>query len=207
VIEMDTTNTADAVDTADVANTIDMLFGKWDVSTVNVNDVGVRRYLNVSPKIVVHTGGKHNGKQFNKSDISIVERLINTIMRKEANTGKKQLCYRIVQSAFDIINEKTGKNPVQVLVDAVANAGPREEVVRLKYGGIAVPKAVDTSSQRRVDIALRFLAEGARRSAFKSKRSMARCLADELASAASYDVRCYSVNQKQSAERVARSAR
>ena len=204
MIEMDTTNTADAVD---AVNTIDLLFGKWDISLVNVNDMGIRRYLNISPKIVLHTGGKHSGKQFNKSDISIVERLINTIMRKEANTGKKQLCYRIVQSAFDIINEKTGKNPVQVLVDAVANAGPREEVVRLKYGGIAVPKAVDTSSQRRVDIALRFLAEGARRSAFKSKRSMARCLADELSAAASYDVRCYSVNQKQSAERVARSAR
>lgn len=186
---------------------MDKLFDKWDLSEVETKDMGVRRYVDLSPRIVLHTGGKHSSRQFNKSSVSIVERLINKIMQKKANTGKKQRAYSIVVSAFDIIHEKTGKNPVQALVDAVANAGPREEVVRLKYGGIAVPKAVDTSPQRRVDIALRFIAEGARRSAFKSKRSMITSLADEIMAAASYDVRSYSINQKQSLERVAKSAR
>lgn len=186
---------------------MDKLFGKWDLAEVEIRDMGIRRYVNLSPRIVLHTGGKHSSKQFNKSDVPIVERLINKIMRKEANTGKKQRAYSIVGSAFDAIHEKTGQNPAQALVDAIANAGPREEVVRLKYGGIAVPKAVDTSPQRRVDIALRFIAEGARRSAFKSKRSMVTSLADEIMAAASYDVRSYSINQKQSLERVAKSAR
>ena len=186
---------------------MDKLFDKWDLSEVEVTDMGTRRYVDLSPRIVLHTGGKHSSKQFNKSSVPIVERLINRIMQKAANTGKKQRAYSIVVSAFDIIHDKTGKNPVQALVDAIANAGPREEVVRLKYGGIAVPKAVDTSPQRRVDIALRFIAEGARRSAFKSKRSIITSLADEIMAASSYDVRSYSINQKQSLERVAKSAR
>ena len=186
---------------------MDKLFGKWDLSEVETKDMGTRRYVDLSPRIVLHTGGKHSSRQFNKSSVSIVERLINKIMQKAANTGKKQRAYSTVVSAFDIIHEKTGQNPVQALVDAVANAGPREEVVRLKYGGIAVPKAVDTSPQRRVDIALRFIAEGARRSAFKSKRSIITSLADEIMAASSYDVRSYSINQKQSLERVAKSAR
>jgi len=186
---------------------MDKLFDKWDLSEVEVTDMGTRRYVDLSPRIVLHTGGKHSSQQFNKSSIPIVERLINKIMQKSANTGKKQRAYSIVVSAFDVIHEKTGQNPVQSLVDSIANAGPREEVVRLKYGGIAVPKAVDTSPQRRVDIALRFIAEGARRSAFKSKRSMITSLAEEIMAAVSYDVRSYSINQKQSLERVAKSAR
>lgn len=186
---------------------MDMVFDKWDLSEVEVSDMGIRKYVDLSPRIVLHTGGKHTSQQFNKSGVPIVERLINKIMRKEANTGKKQRAYRTVRSALEIIHEKTNKNPVQVLVDGIANAGPREEIVRLKYGGIAVPKAVDTSSQRRVDIALRLIAEGARRAAFKSKRPIERCLADEIMAAAAYDVRCHSINQKQSKERVAKSAR
>ena len=184
-----------------------LLFDKWDLSEVESRDMGIRRYINLSPRIVLHTGGKHANQQFNKSDIPIVERLINRIMREEANNGKKQMAYGIVRSAFEIVHDKTKKNPVQVLVDAIGNAGPREEVVRLKYGGIAVPKAVDTASQRRVDIALRLITNGAHRAAFKSRRSMENCLADEILAAASYDVRCHSINQKQSIERVAKSAR
>ncbi|HIE31192.1 MAG TPA: 30S ribosomal protein S7 [Methanosarcinales archaeon] len=185
----------------------ELLFDKWDLSEVESRDMGIRRYVNLSPRIVMHTGGKHASQQFNKSDLPIVERLINRVMREEANNGKKQRAYKIVRSAFEIIHNKTKKNPVQVLVDAIGNAGPREEVVRLKYGGIAVPKAVDTASQRRVDIALRLITKGAKRAAFKSKRSIENCLADEIMAAASYDVRCHSINQKQSIERVAKSAR
>ncbi|MCK5108071.1 MAG: 30S ribosomal protein S7 [Methanosarcinales archaeon] len=184
-----------------------LLFDKWDLSEVESADLGTRRYINLSPRIVLHTGGKHANQQFNKSDIPIVERLINRVMREAANNGKKQLAYRAVRSAFEIIHDKTKKNPVQLLVDAIGNAGPREEVVRLKYGGIAVPKAVDTASQRRVDIALKLITIGAQRAALKSRRSLEKCLADEIMAAASYDVRCHSINQKQSIERVAKSAR
>ncbi|HDN73896.1 MAG TPA: 30S ribosomal protein S7, partial [Archaeoglobus sp.] len=117
------------------------------------------------------------------------------------------LAYSIVKEAFEIIEERTKKNPIQVLVDALVNAGPREEVVRLKYGGIAVPRAVDTSSLRRLDIALRNIAEGARIASFKSKKTIAECLAEEIISAANNDNRSYAISKKEEVERVAKSAR
>jgi small subunit ribosomal protein S7 len=183
------------------------LFGKWDISEVEITDPGIKRYVSLEPIIIPHTNGKHARQQFNKSDISIVERLVNNMMRMENNTGKKQLAMRIVDDAFDIIKSRTKKNPVQVLVEAIANAGPREEVVRLKYGGISVPKAVDTAPQRRVDAALRFISMGAQQAAFKSKRPIADCLAAEIIAASNHDAKCFSINRKDSKERVAKAAR
>ncbi len=184
-----------------------LLFGKWDMSEVEVNDISIKKYINIEPVLIPHTSGRHNKKMFGKSDISIVERLINRMMRSEDNTGKKQLAYRIVDDTLEIINTRAKKNPVQVLVDAIKYAGPREEVVRLKYGGIAVPKSVDTAPQRRVDSALRLICEGAEKSAFKSRRPIADCLAAEILAASNVDVKCYSINRKQGLERVARAAR
>ena len=183
------------------------LFGKWDLTEVEVADQGIRRYVNLDPVIIPHTNGKHARQQFNKSDICIVERLVNNLMRNEQNTGKKQRAMAIVSEAFDIINKRTQKNPAQVLVEAISNAGPREEVVRLKYGGISVPKAVDTAPQRRVDSALRYITMGANKSAFKSKRSAADCLAAELIAASNRDAKCFSINRKDAKERVAKAAR
>jgi small subunit ribosomal protein S7 len=129
------------------------------------------------------------------------------MMQKEVNTGKKMKTYKIVEEAFDIINQRTKENPLTVLAKAISNAGPREEVVRLKYGGITVPKAVDTAPQRRVDMALMFITTGAQRSAFKSKRTAASCLADEIIAASKGDVRSFAMNRKDSVERVAKAAR
>lgn len=183
------------------------IFSKWDISEVEVTDQGIRRYVNLDPVVLPHTSGKHAKQQFNKSNLSIVERLVNNVMRDGRNTGKKQLAMRVVDDAFDIIDNKTKKNPVQVLVDAISHAGPREEVVRLKYGGISVPKAVDTAPQRRVDTALRYISMGAKQSAFKSKRSIAECLASELIAASKRDAKCFSINRKDGKERVAKAAR
>jgi small subunit ribosomal protein S7 len=96
---------------------------------------------------------------------------------------------------------------VQVLVRAVENSAPREETVRLKYGGISVPKAVDISPQRRVDQALKFLAEGVYSGSFKTDTDVASALAQQLTGAANNDVGTYAVNQKEEKERVAAAAR
>jgi small subunit ribosomal protein S7 len=184
-----------------------LVFGKYDVEGVEVKDEALKNYICLKPKYVPHTHGRHANVPFAKKNVFIVERLINKVMRKGHNTGKKILAYNIVREAFEIIEKKTKKNPIQVLVDALANAGPREEIVRLKYGGIAVPKAVDTSSLRRLDVALRNIAEGARRAAFKSKRSIAQCLADEIIAAANNDSKSYAISKKEEVERVAKSAR
>jgi small subunit ribosomal protein S7 len=181
------------------------LFGVWDVDEIEYADPSTRRYITVTP--IAHTMGRHASKQFQKSEISIVERLINRLMQTEENTGHKQKAMRIVRDAFEIVHERTEENPVQVLVTAVENAAPREETVRLKYGGISVPQAVDVAPQRRVDQALMFIAQGAYRGSYKSKTSAAEALARQLVGAADYDVQTYAISQKEESERVAAAAR
>ncbi|MFA7154025.1 MAG: 30S ribosomal protein S7, partial [Methanoregulaceae archaeon] len=131
----------------------------------------------------------------------------NRLMQTEVNTGNKQLATRIVRDSFEIIHKKTKKNPVQVLVEALANTGPREETVRLKYGGINVPKSVDTAPLRRVNSSLVFISDAVKKAAHKSKKPVAVCLADELIAASKGDVKTYSVNKKEERERIAKSAR
>lgn len=186
--------------------TTKLLFNLYDVGEVKINDPALERYVNLHSMIVPHSCGKLNGADFTKSQMLIVERLINRLMQSEQNTGKKQLAIRIVKDAFEIVARKTKENPVQILVQAVANAGPREETVRLKYGGINVPKSVDTAPQRRVDSALKFITEGVQK-ASRGKKSVAAALADELIAASKGDVKAYSVGKKEERERIAKSAR
>lgn len=181
------------------------LFGEWSVTDIEYSDPSTERYIVVTP--IAHTMGRHSNKQFQKSEISVVERLINRLMQTDENTGKKQLATSIVSDAFDIVHERTDENPVQVLVEAVENSAPREETVRLKYGGISVPKAVDVAPQRRVDQALKFIAEGVYGGSFKTTTNAEEALASQLVGAANNDVSTYSVNQKEEKERVAAAAR
>ena len=184
-----------------------LLFNLWDASEVTVNDPSLIRYVNLTPTIIPQSCGKNSQQDFNKSNIMVVERLINKLMQTENNTGKKQLATRIVRDAFDIVYKKTKQNPIQMLVDAIANTGPREETVRLKYGGINVPKSVDTAPLRRVDTAIGFIAEAVWKSSRKNKKRVSAVLADELIAAAKGDGKCYSVNKKEERERIAKSAR
>ncbi|MFC7075454.1 30S ribosomal protein S7 [Haloarcula halophila] len=181
------------------------LFDEWEVTDIEYSDPSTERYITVTP--IAHTMGRHTDKQFKKSEISIVERLINRLMQTDENTGKKQLATSIVRDAFDIVHERTEENPVQVLVSAVEHSAPREETVRLKYGGISVPKAVDVAPQRRVDQALKFIAEGVYGSSFKTTTDASEALAQQLIGAANNDVQAYAVNQKEEKERVAAAAR
>ncbi|WP_247729696.1 30S ribosomal protein S7 [Halovivax limisalsi] len=181
------------------------LFGRWETVEIEYNDPSTKRYITVTP--VAHTAGRHASKQFQKSEISIVERFINRLMQTEDNTGKKQQTLNLVRDAFELVHERTDENPIQVLVTAVENAAPREETVRLKYGGISVPKAVDVAPQRRVDQALKFLAEGVQNASFKSPTSAEEAIANQLVGAAQGDVGTYAVSQKEEKERVAAAAR
>ena len=184
-----------------------LIFGKYDLSEVTVNDGGLAKYIDLTPTNVPHSGGKHANRWFGKSKLSIVERLINNIMRTEKYTGKKLKAYKAVSEAFDIIAQKTKKNPVQVLVEGLENAAPREEVTRLQFGGISVPKAVDVSPQRRLDIALRNLSTGCVKASSKNKKPISSCIADEIMLASKGDMTSFSVAKKEEIERVAQSAR
>lgn len=183
------------------------VFGKYDTSDVVISDAGLAKYIDLGTTAVPHSGGKHANMWFGKSKLSIVERLINNIMRTEKYTGKKMKAYKAVEDAFEIIEKKSKQNPVQVLVQAIENAAPREEVTRLQFGGISVPKAVDISPQRRLDIALRNIATGVVAASAKNKKPIEECLADELMLAAKGDMTSYAVAKKEESERVAQSAR
>ncbi|WP_416838498.1 30S ribosomal protein S7 [Haloferax sp. DFSO52] len=195
----------DSPASSEEANQNALLFGVWDCSEMEFTDPSMSRYIKATP--IAHTMGRHASKQFQKSEISIVERLINRLMQTEDNTGHKQKTSKIVKEAFEIVHEQTEENPVQVLIRAVENAGPREETVRLKYGGISVPQAVDVAPQRRVDEALKFIAQGTLKGSYKSKTSAAESLAQQITGAAAYDVQAYAISQKEEKERVAEAAR
>lgn len=182
------------------------VFNKWDLEEVKVEDMGLVNYICLDEILVPHTLGRHVKRQFAKSRVSILERLMNKIMRTERNSGKKNKAYNIVKGSLDIINNRSKQNPLQVLVKAVENTAPREETTRIKYGGIGYQVAVDIAPQRRVDLSIGFLTKGAMQSSFKRKRSVEECLADELLLAAEHDTRSFAIQKKEEKERVARSA-
>jgi len=183
------------------------IFGKYDPEEVVVKDPSLVKYLNLKPRYVLHTHGVHGRRHLGKKEMNVVERLINNMMRTEKYTGKKLSAYRVVMKSFEIINEKTKKNPLQVLVNAIENAAPREEVTRLKMGGVAVPKAVDVSASRRLDLALRNIALGAMQCTFRSSKPIYECLADEIIKASNYDMSSFAISKKEEVERIAASAR
>ncbi len=183
------------------------LFGLWDVRDVQVTDLGIAGYINLEPILIPHVGGRYANHPFSKSKVNIVERLINNMMRTEQTTGKKAKTYMIVKHAFQMVEQKTHTNPVQVYINALINAAPREEVTRLRFGGISVPRAVDCSSSRRLDIAIRNICKGAHSKSHKNKKRLAACLADELLSAANGEEASFAVKKKDELERVAAAAR
>jgi len=183
------------------------IFDKWSTRDVEIRDQSLKRYLSLKPVLVPHTEGKHAKKRFAKSRVSVVERLANNLMRPGRNAGKKMLALNIVKRAFKIIELKTGKNPIQVLVWAIENASPREETTRVVYGGILYHVSVDVSPQRRVDLALRFISEGARACSMNNPKTIEECLADEIVAAAYGDANSYAIRKKEEIERVALAAR
>jgi len=182
------------------------VFGKWGLE-VEVKDPGLERYISLSPVHVLHTMGRHEHHGFHKSRLNIVERLINNLMRPGKNAGKKARAIKFVQNAFEIVHLRTDQNPVQVLVQAVVNSAPCEDTTRISYGGIAYHQAVDISPQRRVDLALRFIAEGARKAALGSPRPFEECLAEEIITAANKDTESFAVQRRNEMERIAMHAR
>lgn len=179
---------------------------KYNQDEVVVEDKGLARYINLDTENI-YLGAVFANKMFAKSKIPVVERLINNIMRTEKYNGKKVKAYKVVRSAFEIIDKRTKQNPLQVLVHAIQNAAPKEEATRLRFGGILVPKAVDTAPQRRLDIALRNICSGAVKASHKNKKSIEDILADEIIKASKNDVSSFSVGKKNEIERVAKSAR
>jgi small subunit ribosomal protein S7 len=183
------------------------LFGEWSFDEVSVRDIGLQRYLNIEPIYLPHSGGRHEARKFRKSDMNIVERLINSLMRPGGSGGDKSRIISVVRNSFKIINLRTGRNPIEVLVRAVENSAPNEDTTRIGYGGVVYRLAVDISPQRRIDLALRYIVRGVRESTFSNRLTLEEILASQLIGAANNDGNTFSIRRKQEVERIALSSR
>lgn len=193
-------------------------FGVWDTEGIKVVDAGLVDYITLEPKIVPRTGARYAGNRFHKSKVFIVERMINKVMvpghksKKHFKTsyhitGKANEAYKIVKSAFVKIENQLKENPIKVFVQAVENAAPREEIITIEYGGARYPKAVECAPQRRVDIALRYFAQGSYQKSFNSKKSIIDCLADEIVNAYRLSSNSLAISKKLEIERQADASR
>src|SRR3989338_9158633 len=162
------------------------LFGLWETGGIKVDDIGLRPYINLRPLLLPKTGGRNTGIMFHKSKTHIVERLVNKVM---------------------VPGHKTKKNPIEVFVKAIENAAPREEITTIEYGGARYPKAVECSPQRRIDIALRLMTQGAYQKSFNSKKGVIKSLADEIISAFNLSLASHAISKKLELERQADSSR
>ena len=108
--------------------------------------------------------------KFGSQDVS---KFVSVIMM----SGKKAVAERIVYGALDTIASKSGKNPIEVFLAAVANVKPAVEVKSRRVGGANYQVPVEVRPSRRVALSMRWIREAARK---RSEKSMAQRLAGEL---------------------------
>ena len=106
-------------------------------------------------------------------DSIIVTKLINNIMLD----GKKGIAQKIVYDAFEIIKEKTGRDPLEVFAEAIDNIMPVLEVKARRVGGATYQVPMEVRPERRQTLGLRWLTRYSRE---RSERTMKERLANEL---------------------------
>ncbi len=194
------------------------LFNKYDIAGIRVGDPGLRSYLSLSPVIIPRTSGRNAKKRFYKNKYNVIERLMNHLMvpghrgKKHFITsghcgGKSLTAIKIVRETLNVIEQRTRLNPIQVLVKAIENAAPREEITTIEYGGARYPQAVDSSPQRRIDVALRVLVQGAYSKSFGKKNKVHESLAEEILRAYELDNKSTAITKKLEFEKQADAAR
>jgi small subunit ribosomal protein S7 len=191
------------------------LFGKYDFN-VEVKDPGLAKVIALKPMLMPKSSGRTSQQRLARSRVNIVERLITHLM-VPGHKGKKHLrtskiasgrfytTFLIVDSAFDRI-QKEGKNPIQVLVKAIENSAPKEEVMSLLIAGQRIAKQVDTAPIRRLDMALRWIAQGTFQSSFSGKKADD-ALHDILVGAANNQDSVFPISKRIDTERQAESSR
>ncbi|MAH47810.1 30S ribosomal protein S7 [Candidatus Pacearchaeota archaeon] len=193
------------------------IFGLFDASTVEVKDPGLKRVVNLQPKLLLKSHGRVKYDPA-RAKVNVVERLINLLQVPGSRgkkhriitkwmTGKHAKASKIVIDAFKIIEEKTNESAMKIFVQAIENAAPRDEVTSIEYGGARYPQAVDVSPRRRLNLVLRFLVNGAYDKAFNKKANITESLAKEIILAAENSSESYAVSKKNDAEKQADAAR
>lgn len=106
-----------------------------------------------------------------------VAQFINKVMKK----GKKTTAQKIVYGAFNIIKEKTKKEPLEIFKQAIENASPLLEVKPKRIGGATYQVPMEVRQERKLHLATKWILDGARS---KKGKSMQEKLSDELMAAA-----------------------
>lgn len=193
------------------------LLGTWSFD-VEVKDPGLKPYINLTPVYIPYSAGRAIKKQFWKSKKNIVERLIGKLM-VPGHKGKKHYWsskhlpgmyptqLNIIRKTFETIEKKTNKNPIEVFVRAIEIGTPCEGIATIEYGGVRYPKAADMAPQRRIDLALRWMVQGAFIASRKNKKQMWQALADEIIATASNDPKSNCITKKTELERQAAASR
>jgi len=193
------------------------IFDLYDLSEIVISDEGLKSAINLQPKLILKSQGRFVQKM-GQAKVNVVERLMNKIavaghrgkkhkIEKGDATGKYSKNMKIVLDALAMVEKRTGKNPVQVLVKAVENSAPRDEVTLIEYGGAKYPQAVDVSPLRRVNLALKHICHGASDKAFAKKKTLTQGLADEIVMASEENGESFAIKKKKDAEAQADSAR
>ena len=196
------------------------LFNRWSFDNVKVRDRTLENYINLKPIIIPHSAGRHEHRRFWKSSkVSIIERFTNRLLspgfigsrirgRKSSfNSGKKGKLLSSIKNAFVLIELTTEQNPIQVLIDAIINTTPREETTKIAMGGISYASAVDIAPQRRIDLALKYLAQAIATRSHSNEKQFEENLAQELILAARNSQDSRAIKRKDEIERIAVSAR
>ncbi|VVB77605.1 30S ribosomal protein S7 [uncultured archaeon] len=193
------------------------LFGLYDVSNIVIKDPGMKRYINLEPKLVVKSYGRIREK-YSKSKINLLEIFANLVavpghrgkkhkIQTFWKTGKYSQNMKIVLDCLKVIEQKTKQNPVQVLVTGIENAAPRDGITVIEYGGARYPQAVDISPLRRVTMTLRIIVQGSYDKSFNKKTKIHEALADEIIKAYNNEADSYAMVKKRDSEKQADSAR
>jgi len=193
------------------------VFGLYDATEVRVEDPGLKKVINLNSRLMLKSHGRIKWDPA-KAKVNVVERLVNLLQVPGSRgkkhrivtgwiTGKHGRCTKIVIDAFKIIEEKTKENPLRIFVRAIENGSPRDEVTAIEYGGARYPQAVDVAPRRRLNLVLRFIANGAYDKAFNKKMTMTEALAREIMLAAEGSSESYAVSKKNEIEKQADAAR
>ena len=189
----------------------------YSVSEVVIKDPALKSYINIEPKLLIKSQGRNIGK-FGKTKVNILERFANRLavsghigkkhkLITSHSSGKYSKNMRTMIETLNMIHKKTNKNPIQVLVTAIENGSPRDEITVIEHAGARYPQAVDSSPTRRIDLAVRWMTQGAHQKSFGKKKKIAIALADEIIKASESNMESYSFSKKNEAEKQADSAR
>ncbi|MDP1696037.1 MAG: 30S ribosomal protein S7 [archaeon] len=193
------------------------IFDLYSLSEIEIKDPALKPYINLTPRLLLKSHGRIKGK-FSIVKVNVVERLANHVgvpghMGKKHkiitswSSGKFTKNMGTVLESLKIIEERTKKNPVQVLITAIENGSPRDEITVIEHAGSRYPQAVDCSPMRRINLALRWFVQGAYAKAFGKKKKMADTLANEIILASNGSMDSYAMVKKNEGEKQADSAR